>query len=165
MDGQYLNNAKTTLQYLQLWSESVNESTDSWMANYVYLDEIKGLSNVKRENWITESIKVFNVIVKRFNFNSNNIPCLRIALKMKRRNIDVKNVSLEWLQKNLDEFTPPSFFYSSLDYYKGYYSSQLSKCITDNENLSEIQNCEIYYYNRFDDLENGFIRDIYIFKV
>jgi len=163
-DRRYLDNAKTTLQYLQMWSEANNKSTNSWMAHSVYLSEIKGLMRVKREDWITKSLKIFNIIVERFNPNSNNVPCLCVALKWKRKNIDVKNVSLKWLQKDINEFTPPSFFYSSLDYYNDYYL-KLEKCIIDDKSLPEIKNFEMYYSSQFDELDKGFYRCIYIFKV
>ena len=163
-DRRYLDNAKTTLQYLQLWSEANNKSASSWMTHSVYLDEVKGLMRVKREDWIAKSIKIFNIVVEKFNINSNNVPCLCIALKMKRKNIGIKNVSLKWLQKNINEFTPPAFFYSSSDYYNEYYS-KLDKCIIDNESLPEMKNCIMYYSSQFDELDKGFYRWIYIFRV
>lgn len=58
MAGQYQNDTKTMLMHLQSWYESVNKTINSWEANYVYLDEIKGLFSLKRNKWIEESTSV-----------------------------------------------------------------------------------------------------------
>ena len=148
---------------LQSWYESVNKSINSWQANYIYLDEIKELPKIERKDWIVKSIEIFNIMIEKFNFNHSHLPCLCIKLKMKRKNVDIENISLKWLQKNLNEFTPPLFFYSSLEHYKDYYV-KLEECIIDGESLFEIKNCKMFYSSQFDNIENGFIRTIYIFN-
>lgn len=165
MDGKYLNNKKIESSILD-WIKKNASSTDSWQANGMHIDEIDGLHTIVYEEWINTSFMILNYISTRFLPIESLILFMHIDLKNSYESTMLSNLSAEWLKNNISEYTPPSFHYTSLDYYNNFYCKELVQCNVDKEILKYfdiVDKAAFFYRTKFDLSEEMYSREIYIF--
>ena len=165
MDGIYLNNKKVKTS-INKWRNSIIPPEGRWEANYVYIDEIESLKRVKREKWINTSFLVLDLIMDMKPIDSRILFLhIRIAYSLEKLHLD--RLTLEWLKDNIDEFSPPSFHYTSFEYFDDFYKKELIRCEPDASILELIPSSSelsFFYRTYFDESEdNMYSREIYVF--
>ena|SRR3989344_232113 len=166
MDGQYLNEVEINNKF-EKWKSRVFLTNTSWQANNIHIDELIDDYSDKRRYWIKDSLYLFKILTDRNVSNQDLIPFLHIELSDSKKRQDVKNVSEEWMTKNVHEFTPPSFNYTSKEYFSNFYLNEFSECILDlnrNDVLTNFTGFVFYYRSYFDESERKYSREIYVFK-
>jgi hypothetical protein len=166
MAGQSLNNKKI-VNSLQNWLDIVYQSKDSWEGNNLHIDEIETLKDVIREEWIEKALLVFDVLLKKIELEWPFKVFLHIDLSNSQIGLSPNIVSLKWLKDNLNEFTPPSFNCTSIEYYSSYYMKSLTKCnldLTMIRLLGSMNNVSTYFRIYFDESEQMYSRELYLFS-
>lgn len=165
MDGIYLNKKKVE-KSIQDWMNTVDFTEGKWEANNLHIDEIDTLDKATRSEWIDISFMILNILTNRANSINPFILFLHIDLKDSFKETTVGRLSLSWLKKHISEYTPPSLNITSLDYYMEFYEKELVACVPESSILELIhypQYLDFFYRTYFDENENMFSREIYIF--
>ncbi|MDH8702595.1 hypothetical protein M2138_001963 [Dysgonomonadaceae bacterium PH5-43] len=164
MDGLYLNNSKI-VDSIQLWVNDVVSAEDKWKANNLHIDEIDSLKNIKRKDWVKTSFNLLDIIALQIKPIESLSLFLHVALGYSKSKLNLETISYSWLQKNIKTLTPPSFHYTSLEYYDDFYKKELTPCKVDKSisELSHFARLNFFYGNYFDELDNSYFWDIYIF--
>lgn len=168
MDGQFPNKKKIRSS-LDKWFKSVNSSVDSWEANNLHIDEITTFENILRLDWLLKSIQVFELLINEVELDKNFlvIPFLHIELSYVNSLKIPKKLTYGWINKNIDILTPPSYNFTSIEYYNNFYKTELIKCEVD-KSLLCLPTTKIsfnYFFRTFyQESEKKYSREIYIFK-
>lgn len=159
MDGQYLNKINS----IDKWASLIINDKKSWEANNLHIDEIEGLGDLCREQWIQTSLSLFVMTYKKY-LNSKYVMFLHIPLKPSFNIINVQNITRTWIEMNISEYTPPSFNFTSKEYFEEFYRNEL-KIITSNSILNDFENSKelSFYYRIFFSDEDMYYNEIYIF--
>jgi hypothetical protein len=167
MAGQSLNKEKVK-ESLQNWLMSVTQSETSWEGNDLHIDEIEILKNVKREEWIDSSFSVFEFLLNQSDLPDSLMVFLHIDLSYTETAANLDVITTNWLMKNINEFTPPSFNCTSLDYYEKFYKVELNKCDDVDQSILNLFgsniNLNFFYRTYFDDSEKMYSRELYVFQ-
>jgi len=164
MPGRYQINEKQRTS-IQHWFDSVFSSQGGWKANNLHVDEIEGLQSIKREEWVQTSLALLNSMTQ-FRIPNSLLLFLHFDLQDFSRKPDLSSLSLKWLELHISEFTPPSFNCTSLQYYERFYIKKLTRCAPDNDMISfmdERRDFRFFYGSYFDEREEMFSGDVYIF--
>lgn len=162
MAGAYLNK-NIIIDFISSWEHrNIN-----WENNNLHIDEIKSLKKIKHDDWAATSLMVLNIIPDKVKIKESKILFLHLDLEYSEFRMSINNLSLEWLKANISEFTPPSFNYTSIEYYSEFYTKELNRCEPDFSILNFFDSSEIdfnFFYRTFWDEEEGLhSREIYIF--
>lgn len=159
MDGQYLNKINS----IDKWASLIINDKMSWEANNLHIDEIDGLEDLRREQWIQTSLSLFVMIYKKY-LNSKYVMFLHIPLKPSSNTINVQNITRMWIERNISEYTPPSFNFTSKDYIEEFYRDELN-LIASNSIFNDFENSRelLFYYRIFFSDEDMYYNEIYIF--
>lgn len=152
---------------IQEWLKAVMQSEKSWQGNNLHIDEIENFYTIKRDEWIESSLKMYGILLEE-SIPDSLMPFLHIALSDSETILKISNVSLDWLRFNINEFTPPSFHFTSKEYFSNFYKYELVSCHPDRRLVDLIGtklNVTFYYRNYFDQRENLFSREIYVFAL
>jgi hypothetical protein len=165
MDGQYLNNIEIK-KNIQKWLDTTCPPKGTWESNNLHVDEIKGLSKLKRDEWATISFAIFN-IAQQIKLTNSLILFLHFDMSFSINKLVLNNLSMNWLQQNISEYTPPSFNCTTKEYYDNFYKNELIKCCPDEDLLRLINSTieiEFFYRTYFDENEDMYSREIYVFE-
>ena len=165
MDGIYQNSKEITGS-LQNWLTNISRSYNSWEGNNLHIDEINTLEKINRSEWIDASFFVFNILTTKFKPEQHLRVFMHIDLIELREKSALNHFSLDWLKNNINEFTPPSFHCTSLEYYENFYKQELNATKADNSLLiygDFIKGLKIYYRTYFDESEELYSRELYFF--
>lgn len=165
MAGIYFDDNKFEKDF-QKWSNKIISSQMSWEGNYLHIDEIAGLNKLKKSEWINTSFIILDILLKEFKSIDSLILFMHFDLKYSLKKMSLDNLSMNWLIKNVSDFTPPSLHFTSLDYYNDFYEKELVVCKPD-ENISKVfhstQKLEFFYRTYYDADEEMYSREIYVF--
>ena len=163
MDGQHLNKKKIEAS-MQQWRNTIISGT--WEANYVYLDEIDSLKKIKRNDWINTAFFILDLMKQTEPIDSSLMLFLHINIEFSSEKLHLDNLSLDWLKDNISEFSPPSFHYTSFEYFDEFYTKELIRCYPD-INILELtlssSELSFFYRTYFDEMEDMYSREIYVF--
>ncbi len=165
MDGLYLNEIESK-KIIELWISSIILSKNSWEANNLHIDEIITCNEITKSEWIDLSFKIVELMTEKIKILDPLLLFLHIDLKYSSRVLSLNELSLNWLKKNVSEFTPPSLNFTSLEYFNEFYNNELISCKPDKcilNILPHLLNANFFYRTYFDYSENKFSREIYIF--
>lgn len=156
MDGKYLNQVNS----IDRWATLIVNNKVSWEANNLHIDEIDGLRGIPREQWLQSSLS-FLIMTYRNYLISNYLIFLHIPLKPSN-GTPLQTITKSWIERNISEFTPPSFNFTSKEYFKEFYRNELlritSPSIDDFDNSEEL----LFFYRIFHD-EDLYYNEIYVF--
>ncbi len=165
MAGQFLIKEQVRLN-LRRWVAEATKDDDSWGDNDLHIDEIEMLKSVKRNQWVQSALSVFGILLEEPSLPDGFIFFLHLDLSGSNEEEIPKVVSVQWLEDNIDEFTPPSLMCASLEYYEDYYKVVPIRCDTD-KSIADIIGREkglcVFYRTFYDNLEKMYIRSVYIF--
>lgn len=165
MDGKYLDEHKVQ-KSIQNWKHTIISSNRKWEANNLHIDEIESLDKIKRSEWIDVSLLILNMLMKQFKQVDSLILFLHIDLKYSFEEMLLEKLSLNWLKENVNEYTPPSLHFTSLEYYNDFYKQELVPCKPNKSILRHINFTEglnFFYRTYFDEDEKMYSREIYVF--
>lgn len=154
------------MKNLKAWLSSVSKDGSSWEGNNIHIDEIEGFESIKRDKWVEASFSVFNDL-SRLKLSGSLILFLHIELSESTDRVLLDTLSLEWLGKNIDEYTPPSFNCTSKKYYNDFYQKELVKCAPDSKLMRLVGpslKLEFFFRTCFDEIEEIYSREIYVFR-
>lgn len=158
MDGKYLNNSKAT-SFIDKWIIAVNANTESWKANYFYINEIEVLRTSTREGWVRIAFDILNYI-KNNNSKKNLIPFIHLPLKEDSE--ELPSLSLDDINENISLYSPPSLHFCSVEYYNNYYLKRLKEIKIISK---ELDNGNYYFFDKyFDSREEEYYFSVYIFS-
>jgi hypothetical protein len=166
MDGKFQNEQSIENKFIE-WQSAVLINKTSWQGNNIHIDEFDGMSNLKRSEWAEKALSLL-CDFSRLLISENMVLFLHIELKESSRPTFPRILTLPFLQKNVHEFSPPSFHYTSIEYFESYYVKQCQEFASVNLSFKVLNpNCKLIYYGRpfWDVRENLFSRDIYVFVV
>ncbi|MBR4911423.1 MAG: hypothetical protein IKZ54_01100 [Bacteroidales bacterium] len=156
MDGKYLNQVNS----IDRWATLIVNNKVSWEANNLHIDEIDGLRGIPREQWLQSSLS-FLIMTYRNYLISNYLIFLHIPLNPSN-GTPLQTITKSWIERNISEFTPPSFNFTSKEYFKEFYRNELlritSPSIDDFDNSEEL----LFFYRIFHD-EDLYYNEIYVF--
>ena len=163
MAGQYLIK-KDVIQSIQEWLYHVSDNVDSWKGNNLHIDEIKTFEEIKRTEWFHSSLLVLKEMLLQ---NKNDaLIFLHIDLKEMATELEIDEITTEWIELNIGEFTPPSFNFTTYDYFEEFYSKELVKI--QNHHISEsgefIRDVDIFYRCYYDESEKLYSGELYFFE-
>lgn len=156
------NRIKTSVQN---WSNTIIPN-GKWEGNNLHIDEIDSLDKIKRPEWIDVSFMLLNILLNQFKSINSLTLFLHIDLKYSLEKMSLDKLSLNWLKENVNEYTPPSLNFTSLEYYMNFYEKELVVCKPDNsiiELINSSQDLDFFYRTYFDEEEEMYSREIYIF--
>lgn len=162
MAEKHFNNPNATNHVLE-WLNVAISDENSWESNNLHIDEIQGLETIKRKEWLATSLELLNSLTA-VNLN-NHLLFLHIALSYSKKSSEIKKLSLNWLKKNIDDYTPPSFNCTTIDYYDNFYKKELIKCQPTDDLLQLVDNSKqisFFYRIYFDKEEKMYSREIYV---
>ena len=158
MDEKCLNQVNT----VDRWATLIVNNQVSWEANNLHIDEIDGLRGIPREKWLQSSLSIL-IMTYRNYLNSNYLMFLHIPLKASNRTQPLQSITKSWIESNISEFTPPSFNFTSKDYFEEFYRNELlritSPSIDDFDNSEEL----LFFYRVFHS-ENIYYNEVYVFS-
>lgn len=166
MAGLYLDPDKAKAS-IQSWINTVISANGTWEGNDLHIDEIDGLGELTRPGWIAASLMILDILPAKLQHDDNLILFMHIGLEDSLAEMDLNLLSLNWLKENVNEYTPPGLHFSSLEYYTGFYENELIPCIPDDSILSCITSSiklQFFYRTYFDENEQMYSREVYIFK-
>ena len=152
---------------LQSWIATVYSSEHAHNPKNLHIDEIETFADIKRNEWVEASFFVFKILTNQFKVDELII-FLHFDLLYSDEKQNITIVSLDWLKKNLDEFTPPSWHCTSLDYYNNFYKKQCIECSADKTlaDLVGTKNNFIFLFRTYyDESEKMFSRELYVFAI
>lgn len=164
MAGLYINDSSVKTS-IQSWANKIFSPNGKWEGNNLHIDEIDSLNKITRSQWIHVSFMILNILENNIIFTDSLILFLHIELKYSIEN-KLDKLSLDWLKDNLHEYTPPSFNFTSLEYYSDFYEKELVTCTIDKSIIELIHsspNLDFFYRTFYDEDEEMFSREIYIF--
>jgi hypothetical protein len=156
-----------SLKNIQQWLVGVLRNKSAWEGNNLHIDEIDTLRDIKRDCCVGEAINVFKFLITQINLPDSYLIFLHIPLSFSNRKSLPEKVTFGWLETNLDDFTPPSFNCTTNDYYDSFYKEQLMKCnmeFSADTHVDLAKAFNFFYRTYFDEIENMFSREIYIFR-
>jgi hypothetical protein len=162
-----MENTKVIKSKLKYWLESINSSKDNWEENDLHIDEIETLENVKNSEWIISTINILNLLLSEDIPKSKFLIFLHIDLKYTNEKEFVNVFSQEWLENNVNEYTPPSLHVTTSEYYNDFYLKNLTLCKPDSDFKKLLNYSDdycFYYRTYYDKDEEMYSREIYIFK-
>lgn len=165
MVGKYQNEEKIKAKLLS-WLNSVTSNDTAWEANNIHIDEIPSFIHIKRDQWIHASFAIFNILLNQLKLKKKLLIFLHINLSDTKNKFALNTFSLDWLNNNIHEFTPPSFNCTTLDYYENFYQKELIKCNPDSSlcnTTNEVMNWDFFYRTYFEKSERVYSRELYIF--
>ncbi|WP_445734768.1 hypothetical protein [Mariniflexile sp.] len=165
MAGIYLDN-NLIKKSIQSWSNTIIPHIGNWEGNNLHIDEIDSLEKIERSEWIDVSFMILNILVNKFMPINSLILFLHIDLKYSLKKMSLDKMALNWLNENVSEYTPPSLHFTSLDYYKEFYEKELVVFKPDDKILELFHsrpNLEFFYRTYFDEEEEMYSREIYVF--
>jgi hypothetical protein len=115
MAGQFQNDL--ALESMTVWAKSINSLGGKWEGNDIHIDEVKGFESIQREDWIEASFEVLELLTPEILMVEGKFFFLYIPLQEARNKIEIEKLNRKWLNEHLDDFTPPSFHYTSIDYF------------------------------------------------
>lgn len=145
MAGQFQNKIKSVDE----WALPIINNKVSWEANNLHIDEIEELKGISRENWLQSSILLLIMTYKKY-LDSNYIMFLHIPLMDSYDTINVQSITKKWIESNLSSYSPPSFNFTTKDYFMDFYRNELIRIKSDS-NFNYFDNPEelLYYYRIF----------------
>jgi len=164
MAGLYLNKEKVTKSIYD-WLYRVLDHENSWEGNNLHIDEILSFENIDRSDWIKFSFLFLKVILDEVKIPDSYLVFLHIVLSEAKIKEVKKNISYSWLEKNLNEFTPPSFNCTTKEYYNQFYKHELQECFLDKSfsDSIELKGINCFHRSHFDSSEKLFSRELYVF--
>ena len=162
MVGRYPDNLRMVNSVLE-WLNVAMSDENLWKCNNLHVDEVKGLETIKSKEWLETSLELLNSLTA-VNLN-NHLLFLHIELSYSKENSEIKELSLNWLKKNIDDYTPPSFNCTTIDYYDNFYKKELVKCHPTDDLLQLVDNSKqisFFYRIYFDKEEKMYSREIYV---
>lgn len=165
MDGTYQTKEEIKKDLVN-WLSPILKEENSWEGNNLHIDEINTLENIKRDDWVLSSISVFNTLLKEIVVPDKFKVFLHFDLADSEKRDEIKTITVKKLQDCLNEFTPPSFNCTTLDYYNSFYKQELEECKADSNlfDLFDLKNRpDFFFRSYFDQRENLFSREVYVF--
>ena len=157
MDKGYLNQVNS----VDRWATLIVNNRVSWEANDLHIDEIDGLRGIPREQWLQSSLSILSMSYRNY-LSCNYLMFLHIPLKATNGSHPLQNITKSWIERNISEFTPPSFNFTSKEYFEEFYRNELlritSPSIDDFDNSEEL----LFFYRVFHS-ENLYYNEIYVF--
>lgn len=146
------------------WMIRVYQDESSWKSNNLHIDEIHDDFS-KRISWYDYSLYCFNVLntLNEIYPKGGLIPFLHIDLKYSNLNSCLTQISEEFIQSEINEYTPPSLNFCDDNYYTEFYLKNLSFCKFVGVKKEFNDNIKYYFRTYFDTSEDAFSREIYIF--
>ena len=83
----------------------------------MHIDEIITCNEITKSEWIDLSFKIVELMTEKIKILDPLLLFLHIDLKYSSRVLSLNELSLNWLKKNVSEFTPPSLNFTSLEYF------------------------------------------------
>lgn len=166
MAGIHLDHDKAKAS-IQNWINTVISPDGIWEGNDLHIDEIGGLSKITRPEWIDASFMILSILPMPSQPMDQLILFLHIGLEDSSDKMDIRILSLNWLKQNVNEYTPPSLHFSSLEYYTDFYENELIRFIPDDSILKYINSSielDFFYRTYFDEDEQMYSREVYIFN-
>lgn len=159
MAGQFQNKIKS----IDEWALPIINNKMSWEANNLHIDEIEELKGISREHWLQVSILLLCMTYKKY-LDSNYMMFLHIPLMASYDTINIQSITNKWIESNLSSYSPPSFNFTTKDYFMDFYSNELIS-IKSVSNLNSFDNPDelLYYYRNFFSDENIYYNEIYVF--
>lgn len=158
--------------------KKIIKSLDDWIKDVylegelnpqnLHIDEINTLTKIKRDGWVNDSLYVFKILTSKFTFRCPYITFLHLDLSDTGQKTELNNISLHWIKDNLGEFTPPSFHFTTLQYYNDFYKKEgtiLKPDIDVGNLLGNIDDFVFLFRTYFDAKESMYSRELYIFCV
>lgn len=160
MGGKLINSEKVEMS-ISNWSNPILNNIVSWEESHLHINEIEGLKNIVRKEWIDTTLKIIKILNSKFILSNSLLPFFNIGLKYSKKILPMNTITIDWLVKNIC-YTPPSLHYCTEEYFNIFYLNE----------FEEVEFKDIYYktsdlafYFRFfyDDLDKSYSREIYIF--
>jgi len=167
MDGQFQMNKKTINLSLNKWLKSISDNSLNWEKSGLYLDEIMSLEIIERKDWVPVSLIVYKMLVETQESVEPLIPFLHLPLTYSRKLEIIDTINSDWLYKNIDSITPPSFHFTDVSYFNTFYMKELQQCQLDQAFIEEFQKLlplQMHFRIFFDKKERAFSREIYVFS-
>lgn len=165
MAGVYLNKVSVRTCF-QKWSSAILSSQGKWEGNNLHIDEIDGLKEISRAEWVRVSFGILDII----DFSNELMDSMRLFLhfdlEYSSARLKLDTLSTKWLEENVSAFTPPSLHFTSHDYYRDFYSKELVLCKPDSSIQSDLISFidfDFFYRSYFDENEKMYSREIYVF--
>lgn len=167
MVGDCQNNMKI-YNSLKNWISPILSGENQWEANNIHIDEISSFEKIARKEWIDESLNCINVIISKFEISKPFLIFLHFDLSSSKSKETHDIISYKFLVENISEFTPPSFNCTTEEYYFKFYKKELSPCSLDDVLYNKIKLVNRgmmngYFRTYFDETENEYSRELYIF--
>lgn len=155
---------------LKDWINSILSGEHNWEENNIHIDEIFSFEKIDRKEWVNESLNCFDIIISKIEISKPYFIFLHLDLSSSKNMETYEIVSYEFLEKNISEFTPPSFNCCTMDYYNSFYKRELFPCRLDDISSNKIKLIhggiiKSYFRTYFDESENEYSRELYIFYV
>ncbi|QFG52782.1 hypothetical protein [Chryseobacterium sp.] len=163
MAGTILNN-EMIQSSIAKWADTISAS--NWGGNNLHIDEIDSLMNLERNQWVRVSFSILNIISNKKRKPDSLIPFLHIDLEFTKCKIEINNITLDWLEENIDRYTPPSLHFTTKEYFNSFYVRELSRCEVGNDILEYINYSDkLSFFKRqyLDKDEEMYSNEIYIF--
>lgn len=141
-------------------------SPDGWIANDLHIDEIHGFKKIKRYDWVQSCLRVFPLVL-HLGANSNDLKfflCFSLMDAVEEDSVP-QEITVQWLQDNLDAMTPPSFNACSEAHWESFYLKEIQAC-TFSENL-KINSVDFFVgaHAIYNPSEGAYERAIYCFAL
>ncbi len=163
MAGKFLTNKN--IDFIQNWLNDIYK-TNNWEGNNLHIDEIRSFKKNTSFEWLNFSILLLNNVKQKLKLNNKLILFLHIDLKYDSTKLCLKDLELEWLEENMNEFTPPSLNLTSRQYFDDFYKYELTSCNPCRNlsiKLNNNKDLNFFYRSYFDFEEDLHSREIYIF--
>lgn len=139
MNGIKLN-MKQIKDSITEWADPIVSQEKFWGSNYVYINEISGLANIKREDWIETTLNILSSLSERYEKQNSLLLFLHICLKFSKKSIIPHIITYPWLEKMMNLSTPPSFHFTSVDYLTSFYFKHFIMSEIDSSITSKFPN-------------------------
>lgn len=151
---------------LHAWITRVYSKENELNPQNLHIDEVETFKEIKRVDWLNDSFFVFKILLKKNRIKKPYVIFLHIDLSDSENKLLLNEITFKWLKNNLNEFTPPSFHCTTFNYYNSFYKKQGIELTPDSalNNLLGDENNFVYLYRTYyDETENMFSRELYIF--
>ncbi len=148
------------------WASPIVTQEKVWDSNYVYINEVAGLTNIKREDWIEVALKILNSVAGEYENQNSLLLFLHICLKFSKKSIIPKVITCPWLDKMMHSSTPPSFHFTSVDYLISYYFKHFVMSEIDYSITSKLPNADsfsFFYLPHYYPNDSEYCDSLYVF--
>lgn len=154
------------IKFLKEWITKVYSTSESWKANYYYLDEIylfNKLPMIDRKFWIKDSIEI-KELLNLLDDDKRLLNFISVTLEFTKKRDLPTEFSMTWLKKNISKISPPTFSFTTLEYFKEKYESDYKELYLSKNEISNINSKYRFFYNEiYDETDKYYYRWLLIF--